>query len=215
MTKEKIENEEIKEIVKQAVNNTIDEITEGALRYAQPELIKKNIFYEIKIMFLQLLSWFIYIAIGIFVINIFYAFPFSETVENASLKLIGTLDISLIIKNYIILGINFLLVFSLFSFVYSKLGSKIYEENRKNISELRNIIYVLFIGLFSLQSFTVEQLNLVLLITSLILLFEFVFKTEGNLSKEEFKEITKKIVKNNWVKEIEQEKSEKKRKEGN
>lgn len=190
MTKEKIENEEIKEIVKQAVNNTIDEITEGALRYAQPELIK-NIFYEIKIMFLQLLSWFIYIAIGIFVINIFYAFPFSETVENASLKLIGTLDISLIIKNYIILGINFLLVFSLFSFVYSKLGSKIYEENRKNISELRNIIYVLFIGLFSLQSFTVEQLNLVLLITSLILLFEFVFKTEGNLSKEEFKEITK------------------------
>ena len=210
MTKEKIEDEKKKAIVEQVLNDTIDEMAELALNYAQPELIKRNIFYEIKVMFFRLLSWLVYIIIGIFIINIFYASPLANTaVDNASLELIRTLDTCLIVKNYVILGINYLLAFFLFSFFYSKFGPKEYKKNRKNIIEFRNVIYVLFIGFFSLQSFTVEQLDLVLLITSLILLFEFVFKTDNTFSKEEFKDAARKQIVENWEQEIEKNKKEK------
>lgn len=204
MTKEEIENDKIKEIAEQAVNDTIDEIAEQALNYAQPKLTKKNIFFEIKTMFLQLFSWFIYIVIGLFLMNIVYDLPIGSRVNNASLELIKTLDIILIIKNYLTLGINFLLVFALFSYIYSKFVSKSYEESRKKIIELRIIIYVLFIGLFSLQSFTVEQLDLVLLINSLILLFEFVFKRNDSFSEKEFRNLARNKILKDWNQELEE-----------
>lgn len=215
MSKKQDEKNIKREIVEKVVSNIVKEETNQALNYAHPKLIKESICNEIKSMVKNWLVGFIYIASSLIILNFIYISSSSSSVDNMSLGMVKTLNESLIIKNYLILGINYLLAFALISFVRSKFRTGTYEKNRKNIISFRNVIYLLFIVSFSLQSFTVEQLDLVSLVISLIVLFKVLFMTDNTLTTEEFIEIAEKIIINNWANEIEQEKLEKKRNEEN
>ena len=50
---------------------------------------------------------------------------------------------------------------------------------------LRNLYYVFFITLFSLVSFTHEQLDLVSLVISTVILFAFILKEDFTYSKKD------------------------------
>lgn len=196
---------EREKIIYKVVNKIVNDFTEKALLNVSPELIKKTIISEIKTMFLTLSGWFIGLLSAIFILNILYLSHSDSSIKNASLRVIGTLDGFIIIKNYLSLGITYILVFGFIAYISGKFESKSYEKNRIRIIELRNIVYILFIVSFCLKSFTVDQLDLVSLIISLVLLFKIVFKTDHTLSEKELKNIISEKVTENFNKEIEKE----------
>lgn len=195
--------DEQKKIISKVVNKTVNDFTEKALFSVSPELIKKNIISEIKIMALTLSGWFFGLLISLIILNILYISHNNSSIENASLRMIKTLDGFVIMKNYLLLGIVYILVFSFIAYISGKFESKNYEKSRKSIIEFRNIVYILFIVNFCLISFTVDQLDLVSLIISLVLLFKIVFKTDHTLSEKELKDIISEKYIENWNKEIE------------
>lgn len=190
----KIKINEKEEIVKKVFSDHIDEKTEETLNIVQKKLQKINIISEIKRMIITFIFWLFNILIGLLFLHFVYKFDNDGIVNVYSLKLIKGLDIYSILKTYVSLAITSIISFCFIALVVHNNRFRNYEKKRKTIKYFRNTSYIYFIVVFCLTAFTVDQLDLVSIIISLVLLFKIVFEEDKSLSEKNLEKLIKKTV---------------------
>lgn len=118
-------------------------------------------------------------------------------VEDAAINVLTNLNTKHIIINYLTMGIFFIVMFLFTVFIIPKLWDLNVKQHRRRIFFTKNYSYVLFLTLFFLSSFTPNQLDLIMLLISLIILFKFIYVGEEFYLKYEKKESLDKSNKEN------------------
>lgn len=121
-------------------------------------------------------------------------------VQDAAINTLNNLNIKHITMNYLILGILYIVLFLLTVIIVPKIWDLTVEQHRRRVFYTKNYSYILFLTLFFLSSFTADQLDLIMLLISLIILFKFMYGGEEFYLKYGKKKASGKSSKENDLK---------------
>lgn len=206
MEDEKIKKQIIDKVVKELVDETVDE----TFIQAEPQLVKLLNKQELK-SFTQIFIKFL-LHLGVISVMLFlvveYYIPNALITPKSSSQIVESIDIITMLVNYVTLAIPIIIVFFLITFIDRIFFTRSYTEQIEYLFNLRNFLFVLFIILFCIQSFTIDQLDLISIILSTVILFEFILGNKNSLSEELIKSnMTQKYIEL-WSNEINSKKNE-------
>lgn len=86
-------------------------------------------------------------------------------------------------------------MFFLINSIDNFISSRSYTDQIEYLLRVRNLLFILLIILFCIQSFAIEQLDLVSTIISIVVLFEIVLKDKNSFSENSLKsEVAKEYI---------------------